>query len=223
VRRSADIHRAHGRIILFSKSDKQIRQARSLTGVSRIEMAAGLTEAVLVEAAKSLDEAAWEELYRRHAERVYAYLYFRVRDRHIAEDLTADVFVRALAGIGGYVWRGTPLLAWLYRIAHNVAAEYRKKASRTAEHQVPEAPLDIEDQRDHVRMIDGQTDMFNAIRSLTEDQQRVIILRFYHGMSNAEVARTIGKQEGAVKALQSRALRSLGRLLSEPEEVLESA
>jgi RNA polymerase sigma-70 factor (ECF subfamily) len=208
---------------LFSKSDKQIRRAPSSTGVLRTETAAGIAEAVLVEAARSLDEAAWEELYRRHADRVYRYLYFRVRDRHVAEDLTADVFVRALAGIRGYVWRGTPLLAWLYRIAHNVAAEYRKKAARTSEHQVQDAPLDIEDQRDEMRTIDGQTDMFNAIRSLTEDQRRVIILRFYHGMSNAEVARTVGKQEGAVKALQSRALRSLGRLLSEPEEVLESA
>jgi len=208
---------------LFSRSDKRIRQAGSSTGASRTEAGGGLVEAELVEAARSLDEAAWEELYRRHAERVYTYLLFRLRDQHVAEDLTADVFVRALVGIGGYTWRGTPFLAWLYLIAHNIATAYRRKAARTSEHLVQDAPLDFEDQRDQAGIIVGQTDVFNAIRALTEDQQQVITLRFYVGMSTAELARVVGKQEGAVKALQSRALRSLRRLLSEPVEVLESA
>ena len=138
---------------------------------------------------------------------MYAYIYYRVGDQHTAEDLAADVFVRALAGIARYAWRGTPLLAWLYRIAHNVTADYRKSAARRAAHHTAADPLDVEDTRDHLLELDEQSDMMRAIRSLTEDQQQVIILRFYGGLSNAEVGQVIDKPEGAVKALQSRGLR----------------
>ena len=92
-----------------------------------------IEEMELVEAARRLEEGAWAEIYRRHAQQVYAYIYYRLGDQHTAEDLAADVFVKALAGIKGYVWRGTPLLAWLYRIAHNVTADYRKAAARRSE------------------------------------------------------------------------------------------
>ena len=204
---------------MFSNADKQIAWDGSSASVNRTALA----DEALVAAARSLDEAAWEEIYRRHAAQVYAYLQFRLRDQHVAEDLTADVFVRALAGIEGYVWRGTPLLAWLYRIAHNVAADYRKKAARDTDNRAADVPIEIADHQNLVHAIDEQTDMFSAVRTLTEDQQQVIILRFYHEMSNAQVARVVGKSEGAVKALQSRALRSLRRVLSEPDEGLKSA
>lgn len=211
-----------GRILLFSNMDKQIEWDGSSASIGPTP-ATHLAEEALVAAARSLDEAAWEEIYRRHAVQVFAYLQFRLRDQHVAEDLTADVFVRALAGIEGYVWRGTPLLAWLYRIAHNVAADYRKKAARDTDNRAADVPIDIADRQNLVHAVDEQTDMFNAVRTLTEDQQQVIILRFYHEMSNAQVARVVGKSEGAVKALQSRALRSLRRVLSEPDEGLKSA
>lgn len=212
-----------GRIVLFSNVDKQIAWDGSSASIDRTQSASALAEEALVAAARSLDEAAWEEIYRGHAAQVYSYLQFRLRDQHVAEDLTADVFVRALAGIEGYVWRGTPLLAWLYRIAHNVAADYRKKAARDTDNRAADVPIEIADHQNRVHAIDEQTDMFSAVRTLTEDQQQVIILRFYHEMSNAQVARVVGKSEGAVKALQSRALRSLRRVLSEPDEGLKSA
>jgi len=175
-------------------------------------------EEQLVEAARSLREDAWAEIYRRHAEQVYAYIYFRLGDQHTAEDLSADVFVKAIAGIKSYTYRGTPLLAWLYRIAHNVTADYRKSRARRMQHQAIEAAEDIEERADALRLMDERSDMLSAIRALTEEQQQVIILRFYQGLSNAEVARIMGKPEGAVKALQSRGLRSLRRILAEDEQ-----
>ena len=171
-------------------------------------------EAQLIEAARRLSERAWAEIYQRHAQQVYSYIYFRLGDQHVAEDLAADVFVKAIAGIKGYVYRGTPLLAWLYRIAHNVTVDYRKAQARRMQHRSDENAEEVQERGDPLGELDERSDMLNAIRALTEDQQQVIILRFYHGMSNAEVSRVMGKPEGAVKALQTRGLRSLRRVLS---------
>jgi RNA polymerase sigma-70 factor (ECF subfamily) len=170
----------------------------------------------LAEAARSLEEAAWAELYRRHARQVYAYVYYRLGDQHTAEDLTADVFVRALGSIKRYAYRGTPILAWLYRIAHHVTVDHLRDTSRRARHQANQ-PHDVPDRRDTLRALDDRSDILRAIRGLTADQQQVVILRFYQGMSNAEVSKVMGKPEGAVKALQARALRSLRRILVERE------
>ena len=175
---------------------------------------AGAAEAELVEQARALSPDAWAEIYRRHVQRVYAYIYYRLGDPHTAEDLASDVFVKAIAGIKGYSYRGTPLLAWLYRIAHNVTADHRKMAARHAQHQIGDAAY-VEERRDALHERDEREAMLDAIRRLTEDQQQVVILRFYQGMNHAEVSRVIGKPEGAVKALQTRALRSLRRLLTE--------
>ncbi len=177
----------------------------------------------LVEAARRLDEAAWAEIYRRHAQQVYAYIYYRLGDQHTAEDLAADVFVKALAGIKGYAWRGTPLLAWLYRIAHNVTIDYRKSAARRMQHQSAGEPDGLVERYDRLGALDARTDMMNALRGLTDDQQQVIILRFYQAMSNADVANVMGKPEGAVKALQARGLRSLRRILEGQSEGMETA
>lgn len=174
-------------------------------------------EEELVAAAKEHDEQAWAEVYSRHVEQIYAYIYFRVGDRSTAEDLAADVFVRAIAGIQKYQYRGTPLLAWLYRIAHNVTADYRKSAAKRATQETAELPEEIEHNVDALGMLDERNDMMQAIRSLTDDQQQVIILRFYGGLSNAQVAQVVNKPETAVKALQARGLRSLKRMLSGPE------
>lgn len=170
-------------------------------------------EAALVERARELDDAAWAAIYERHAEQVYAYIYYRLGDQHVAEDLAADVFVKAVAGIKGYRYRGTPLLAWLYRIAHNVTVDHRKSAQTRMQRTSTDALERIEAPRDELGQRDQRHDMLAAIRRLTPDQQQVVILRFYTGMSNAEVAQVIGKPEGAVKALQTRALRSLRRAL----------
>lgn len=181
------------------------------------------SDELLVEELRALSEPAWAEVYARHAQQVYAYIYYRLGDQHTAEDLAADVFVKALAGINGYTYRGTPLLAWLYRIAHNATVDYRKAAARRAQHSVAEMPEQIEERHNAIQALDDESDMMSAIRALTEDQQQVVILRFYTGMSNAEVSRVMGKPEGAVKALQSRALRSLRRVLTDPDSLRATA
>jgi RNA polymerase sigma-70 factor (ECF subfamily) len=175
-------------------------------------------EQALIEAARELRDDAWAEIYRRHAEQVYAYIFFRIGDRTAAEDLAADVFARAIAGIRNYEWRGTPLLAWLYRIAHNVTADHRKALARRSVRESSETPEEIEERVDRLQALDERNDMMEAIRSLTEDQQQVLILRFYGGMSNAQVAEAVGKPETAVKALQARGLRSLRRILTDGEK-----
>jgi RNA polymerase sigma-70 factor (ECF subfamily) len=197
-----------------------------ITGGAAAAGAAGSFDAVemeLVERARRLEEPAWAEIYRRHAQQVYAYIYYRLGDQHTAEDLTADVFVKALAGIKGYSWRGTPLLAWLYRIAHNVTVDYRKSNARRMQHQSASDAAEAQERVDRLGALDARADMMSAIRALTEDQQQVVILRFYQGMSNAEVASVLGKPEGAVKALQSRALRSLRRNMEAAASELETA
>jgi RNA polymerase sigma-70 factor (ECF subfamily) len=201
---------------LFVRADKGVKRSHpaQADGVPPAALAE-LSEEQLIGEARALSEAAWSEIYRRHAQQVYAYIYFRLGDQTTAEDLAADVFVKALAGIGGYSYRGTPLLAWLYRIAHNVTVDHRKAAARRAQHQSAEPPEDIEEQHDALGAFDARQDMLGAIRALTEDQQQVVILRFYHEMSNAQVSKVMGKPEGAVKALQTRALRSLRRILTE--------
>lgn len=168
----------------------------------------------LAEEARALNEAAWAEIYRRHVQQVYAYIYFRLGDQHVAEDLSADVFVKAIAGIGGFTYRGTPILAWLYRIAHNVTVDHRNAAAKRMQNQTAEALEDVGDRRDVLTELDDRRDMMSGIRELTEEQQQVVILRFYHGMSSMEVAKVMDKPVGAVKALQSRAIRSLKRRLA---------
>jgi RNA polymerase sigma-70 factor (ECF subfamily) len=209
---------------LFFRTDKQLERSRpAIADGAPPAAAADLAEERLVDEARALSETAWAEIYRRHAQQVYAYIYFRLGDRHTAEDLAADVFVKALAGIKGYSYRGTPLLAWLYRIAHNVTADYRKAAARRAQHQTADMPEEIEERQDVLGELGERSDMLGAIRELTEDQQQVVILRFYHGMSNAEVSKVMGKPEGAVKALQTRALRSLRRILTDGNDRRRSA
>jgi RNA polymerase sigma-70 factor (ECF subfamily) len=210
---------------LLFKSDKPCERAAAAAPGEPASAAELLdaTDEVLAQEARALNEAAWAEIYRRHVQQVYAYIYFRLGDQHVAEDLSADVFVKAIAGIGGFSYRGTPILAWLYRIAHNITVDHRSAAARRMQAQAAEAPEDVRDKRDALGELDDRSDMMRGIRELTEDQQQVVILRFYHGMSSMEVARVMDKPVGAVKALQTRAIRSLRRVLAETERELVPA
>lgn len=211
------------RILLFSRADRRVEAAGRANGAGAAHTSEDWSEEALVDRARALDTTAWAEIYGRHAEQVYAYIYFRLGDQHLAEDLAADVFVKALAGIKGYSYRGTPLLAWLYRIAHNVTIDHRKAAGRRAQHELAEMPEDVEEHRDVLHELDERSDMLASIRQLTEEQQQVIILRFYQGMSNSQVASVMDKPEGAVKALQTRGLRSLRRIMAGGAERRQSA
>ncbi len=172
-------------------------------------------ESSLIERAKRYDRKAISELYKRHVQSIYRYIYYRVGDVNVAEDLTADVFLKALEGLESFTYRGIPFSAWLYRIAHaRVMDHFRQQARReflplderlaAAEEEGPQVTIEARLEHEELQA---------AIAQLTTDQQQVIILKFVEGLSNAEVARILGKSEGAVKSLQHRALNSLQRIM----------
>jgi RNA polymerase sigma-70 factor (ECF subfamily) len=157
-------------------------------------------EHALVEAARS-NPTRFLDLYDRHFHRIYAYVARRVRDRAEAEDVTAEVFHRALAGLPKFEWRGVPFSAWLFRIASHELADRRRAASRISEADPPESASNAE--------LERQIALFELVGQLADDQRRVIELRFGEGRSIQETAAAIGKTEGAVKQLQRRALANL--------------
>ena len=160
---------------------------------------------VLVEAAQR-DPSRFGDLYERHFERVYAFVVRRVRDRDAAEDVTAEVFHRALANLPKYEWRGAPFGAWLFRIAANAIVDRAKRSAReataAADPPAPAAELDL----DH---IDQVARLFRLVDSLPADQRSVILHRFVDERSIREVAQRLKKTEGAIKQLQLRALETL--------------
>lgn len=169
----------------------------------------------LLRAAQQGNTDAFAALYRENVQRIFRYIFHRVNDRHLAEDLTGDVFMRALQGIASYTDQGKPFVAWLYRIAHDrVVDHYRKVERRPVETDVDEAPIPVEHNMDE-RLLRRQAAaaLREALATLTSDQQQVIILRFIEGLPTEEVASIMGKNGNAIKALQHRALRALaGRL-----------
>ena len=160
-------------------------------------------ERALVEAAKG-DPARFAALYDAHFERIYAFIARRVRDRAVAEDLTAEVFRHALAGIGAFEWRDVPFSAWLYRIAANEISDYVRKSARERETVLAGEPA-----RDEIDAIERRASLFRLVDRLPADQRRVIVMRFAEEKSIREVATDLGRSEGAVKQLQWRALQTL--------------
>src|SRR5579872_3437342 len=155
-----------------------------------------------VEAAQR-DPSRFADLYEENFYRVYAYVARRVGDRHQAEDLTADVFREALAGIGKFEWRGTPFGAWLLGIASRVIADYFKRSSRESGNPAPESQQAPPDETERSAML------FQLVERLPEAQFRVIHMRFVEQKSIREIAQILGRSEGAVKQLQLRAIESL--------------
>ncbi|MGC9334641.1 MAG: sigma-70 family RNA polymerase sigma factor [Anaerolineae bacterium] len=175
-----------------------------------------LDEARLIERARQGDRQAIAELYRAHVDTVYRYVYTRVRDEQLAEDLTAQVFLQAIEGLPGYEVTGAPFMAWLYRIAHARVVDHYRRQGRRQEVSLPET-LVSEGPRPE-DFVEAEADWAMAIdllAQLTDDQQDVMILRFIGEMSLDQVAKTLGKTLGAAKALQYRALATLARLVEE--------
>ena len=165
----------------------------------------------LVERAQRGDRAALEELYLLHFDRIYSYLHLSVGNRHDAEDLTTQTFLRMLEAIGRFRWQSAPFSAWLFRIAHNLAMDHFRAGRRVqVEEDVPE-PLGAEESSAEEQALDslGQAGMLELIQRLSAEQRQVLTLKFLFGFANAEVAGILGKTEGAVKSLQHRALASL--------------
>ena len=170
----------------------------------------------LVERAKQGDREAFEELYLLHFDQIYSYLQLRVGNKHDAEDLTNQTFVKMIESIDRFEWRN-PISAWLFRIAHNLAMDHFRSRRRWQPEEEPPEPPGSEERsaEDEAFRAIGQQSMFELIESLSEDQQQVLTLKFAFDFSNAEVGTILGKSEGAVKSLQHRALGSLQRQLAE--------
>jgi RNA polymerase sigma-70 factor (ECF subfamily) len=173
---------------------------------------------VLVERAQHGDRDALEELYLLHFDRIYSYLHLSVGNRHDAEDLTTQTFLKMLEAIGRFRWRSVPFSAWLFRIAHNLAMDhFRTRRRLQTEDEVPE-PAGSEESSAEDQALDslGRTGMLELIERLSAEQRQVLTLKFLFGFVNAEVAGILGKSEGAVKSLQHRALASLEKQLVRP-------
>jgi RNA polymerase sigma-70 factor, ECF subfamily len=165
----------------------------------------------LVTRAQAGDRDALEELYLEHFDRIYSYLHMTVGNRHDAEDLTTQTFLRMLESIGRFTWGTAPFSAWLFRIAHNLAMDhFRSRRRWQPEEEVPEPPGAVESSAEDaaMRALSSQS-MFDLIEELSDEQRQVLILKFVFDFSNVEAATVLDKTEGAVKSLQHRALVSL--------------
>ena len=167
----------------------------------------------LVERAQRGERSALEELYLIHFDRIYSYLHMTVGNRHDAEDLTTQTFVRMLESIGRFRFQAAPFSAWLFRIAHNLAVDHFRASRRwQPEEEVPE-PVGVEEPSAESRALEalGRQSMLELIEGLSSDQQQVLTLKFVFSFSNTEVGTILEKSEGAIKSLQHRALATLGK------------
>jgi RNA polymerase sigma-70 factor, ECF subfamily len=177
----------------------------------------------LVERGQQGDRDALEELYLIHFDRIYSYLHVSVGNRHDAEDLTTQTFLKMLEKIGSFKWRSAPFSAWLFRIAHNLAMDhFRSRRRWQPEEEVPELPGEEEPSAELAAMRTiGRESMLKLIERLSPEQQQVLTLKFVFNLPNAEVAAILDKTEGAIKSLQHRALVSLQKQIQQ-QEVSES-
>jgi RNA polymerase sigma-70 factor (ECF subfamily) len=155
----------------------------------------------LVDRAQQGDRGALEELYLMHFDRIYSYLQMSVGNRHDAEDLTNQTFVKMLESIDRFEWRKVPISAWLFRIAHNLAMDHFRSHKRWQPEEEPPEPEGSE-----VRS--AEEEALHAIG------HQVLTLKFVFNFSNADAATILGKTEGAIKSLQHRALATLQRQLT---------
>jgi RNA polymerase sigma-70 factor, ECF subfamily len=174
----------------------------------------------LVARAQEGDRDALEELYLIHFDRIYSYLHVSVGNRHDAEDLTTQTFLRMLESIGKFRWQSAPFSAWLFRIAHNLAMDHFRATKRwQPEEEVPEpAPDESTSAEAGALESIGRKSMLELIQDLSPEQQQVLTLKFVFNFANAEAATILGKTEGAIKSLQHRALASLQKQLQKREE-----
>jgi RNA polymerase sigma-70 factor, ECF subfamily len=171
-------------------------------------------ERLLIEAAQK-DPRRFTELYEEHFERVYAYVARRLNRREDAQDVTSEVFHQALANIRQFEWRGVPFASWLYRIAANAIADHwqreRQRAGQHAAHERenPGSEQAAELSADDLAAIEEHAWLFRLVKTLPAEQRRVIEMRFAEEKSIREIAKALGRSEGAIKQLQFRGVEKL--------------
>ncbi len=179
--------------------------------MSKIRDYSILDDAALVLRART-DSNAFGELYQRYVKKIYSYIYYRTGNAHDAEDLAARVFHRALQHIETYVERGLPFSAWLYRIAHNLVANWHRDRTRRKVIPLDEfvaAGLRTESPDSDSEQQEEYDELLAAIRRLPEERQQLLILKFVDKLSNVEVGAIMDRSEGAIKSLYHRTLQAL--------------
>jgi len=171
----------------------------------------------IVEAAQAGDLEALGALYDNHINQVYRYSLARLGNIHDAEDVAEEIFLKMLAGLPGYQWRKVPFAAWLMRIAHNEVISFtRRNGKRARDTDLPDEIVDRgnDDPAEATERLLAIEDLRRAVVLLPEAQRDVIILRFAAGLSVADTARTLGKQENNVKVLQHKGMQRLQVLMT---------
>jgi RNA polymerase sigma-70 factor (ECF subfamily) len=183
---------------------------------SDLPIFANLSDDEIIHLASEGSNDAFGLIYQRYITAIYNYIYYRTGDQHDAEDLSARVFHRAYGHISSYKYMGLPISAWLYRIAHNLVANYHRDSKRKREvnledHLEIHAPGDLPET---VLIVNQETEeLMSAIHELTPDRQQLIILKFVEHLSNLEIAVIMGRSEGAIKSLYHRTLISLKTIM----------
>jgi len=174
----------------------------------------------IIDRAISGDEEAFGQLYQENIKKIYNYIYYRTGNKNDAEDLTARVFQRALKHITRYKRTKVPFSAWLYRIAHNLVANWHRDGKNKRE-------LPIEDHvyiKSNMVMPEKQLEknqtveyLMHSIRKLPQNRQQVLILKYVENMSNREIGVVMKKSEGAIKSLYHRTLKELRKYVNKDE------
>lgn len=186
----------------------------------KVNLFEDIDEVTLINLART-DPEAFGVLYERYVERIYNYIYFRVGNANDAEDLTSKVFFKALKSIGGYKHMGLPFSAWLYRIAHNLVANYHRDGLRTKEISIEN--LTLPDTSKHptpelrMQQIQENDFLLGIINDLSPQKRELLLLKFVENLTNQEISFIFGKTEGAIKSLYHRTLLELRDRVKELE------
>lgn len=177
-------------------------------------------ETQLIEQAKSGNADAFAGLYDVYIDDVYRFILHRVGNKQTAEDLTSQVFLKAWDNLGRYKMRGLPFGAWLFRIARNIVIDHYRTHKNTLPLEAeamtkPDPKANVA--REVERRLEGEW-LQTVLQRLTEDQREVLTLKFINGLKTGEVAKIMGKRQGAIRALQMRALQTLADLLGGDNE-----
>lgn len=171
-----------------------------------------LHENDLVTLAQKGDKHAFGELYQRYVSRIYSYFYYRTGNKQDAEDLTTRVFMRAMSHIDMYSDRGVPFSAWLYRISHNLLANWHRDNSRRKVITIDDymgSELEMDAPEALTEDMQEQEELIESIRQLPPDRQQLLFLKYVERLSNAEIGEIMNRTEGAVKSLYHRTLTTL--------------
>lgn len=173
-------------------------------------------ESTLIQRAKTGDQEAFTQLYESYAPAIYRYVYVRIGNAELAEDIRSDVFIRMLEGLDRYENRGRPMLAWLYRIAHDRMVDTLRRHQLRSHIPLENCSYSYDGPETTISYQFDIEQLHMCIRDLPLAQQEVIKLRFMAGMSVPQIAAKLGRSEGAVRGLQHRGLQALARLIETP-------